>query len=232
MSWIEDAKRRAALKAVEQVKNGWIVGLGSGSTVTWAVKELARMRRDRKFELSIVPTSYQIEHLAASYGLPIISLNEVVSVDYAIDGADQVQEGTLNLVKGGGAAIMREKIVDTAARDLAIVVDESKLSKHLGGKQPIPVEVLPFAYRYVQAAIAKMGGRTKLRESAGKVGPVITDNGNFILNADFGKIRNVVPLERRLRTISGILETGFFIGLTKRVYVGLRRGGVKILKPR
>ncbi|HKM51216.1 MAG TPA: ribose-5-phosphate isomerase A, partial [Candidatus Bathyarchaeia archaeon] len=124
------------------------------------------------------------------------------------------------------------KLVDTAALDLAVVVDESKVSKHLGGKQSIPLEVLPLAYKYVQSVVARMGGRAKLRESLGKAGPVITDNGNFILDADFGKIQNAVPLERRLKAIPGILETGLFLGLTKQVYVGLRTGKVKVLKTR
>ena len=232
LSWVEEAKRRAVLKAIEPIKNGWIIGLGSGSTVTYAVKELARLRRDRRFQLSIVPTSYQMEHLCISNGLTVTSLSEVVNVDYAIDGADQVQEGSLSLVKGGGAALLREKLVDTASRQLAIVVDETKLSKHLGGKQPIPLEVLPLGYKYVQSAVAKMGGRAKLRESLGKAGPVITDNGNFILDADFGKVQNPNQLDRQLKAIPGLLETGFFTKLKKRVYVGLRSGGVKILTNR
>lgn len=232
LSWIEDAKRNAVLSAIRPIKNGWIIGLGSGSTVKYAVKELARLHRDRKFQFTIAPTSYQMEHMSASNGLTTISFSEVASVDYAIDGADQVQEGTLNLVKGGGGALLREKLIDTAARDLAIVIDQSKLSKHLGGKQPIPLEVLPLAYKYVQSVVAKIGGRAKVRESLGKIGPVITDNGNFILDADFGKIQNAVTVERRLKMIPGVLETGLFVGLRKKVYVGLRDGGVKILKTR
>ena len=230
LSWIEDAKRNAVLKAIQPIRNGWIIGLGSGSTVGYAVKELARLRRDRRFQISVVPTSYQIEHLSTSNGLTTISLSEVACVDYAIDGADQVEEDTLNLVKGGGGALLREKLVDSASRELAIVVDESKLSKHLGGKQHIPLEVLPLAHKYVQSVVAKMGGRARLRESLGKAGPVITDNGNFILDADFGKIQNPAQLERRLQAVPGLLETGLFTGLRKRVYVGLRAGGVKILK--
>lgn len=232
LSWIEEAKRNAVLSSIQRIKNGWIVGLGSGSTVAYAVRELARLRRDNKLQFTIAPTSYQMEHLSASYGLTTISFSEVASVDYAIDGADQVQEGTLNLVKGGGGALLREKLIDTAARELAIVIDETKLSKHLGGKQPIPLEVMPLAYKYVHSVIANMGGRAKLREGLGKTGPVITDNGNFILDADLGKIRNAAPVEHRLKMIPGVMETGLFVGLKKEVYVGLRRGGVRILKSR
>ena len=232
MSWIEDAKRHAVLKALEPVKSGCVIGLGSGSTMTHVVRELARLQRSREMEFSVVPTSYQIEYLAASHGLRITSLTDVASVDYAVDGADQVRKGSLDLVKGGGGALLREKIVDSSARTLVIVVDESKLVDCLGGKQSIPLEVHPYAYRYIQSELAKIGGRGKLRESAGKVGPVITDNGNLLVDADFGDVKNPANLEKRLRRIPGILENGLFIGLTDRVYVGQRNGEVKILKSR
>ena len=231
LSWIEDAKRKAVLKALDPIKNGWIIAIGSGSTMALAVAELARRTKARRLEVSIVPTSHQIENLATSHGLRVISLNEAVTIDYALDGADQVQESTLDMIKGGGGAMLREKVVDSAARTLAIAVDERKLVKHLGVKQPVPVEVLPIAYRSVQAQIAKMGGRSKLREGLRKVGPVVTDNGNFILDADFGKITKPPVLERRLRLIPGLLETGLFLGMADGVYVG-RRGEVQFLEPR
>jgi ribose 5-phosphate isomerase A len=229
MAWIEDAKRKAVLKAIEPIKSGWIIGLGSGSTTAYVAPELARLARLGRLEISVVPTSHQIEQVAVSYGLRILSMNEAYTLDYAIDGADQVEQGTLNLIKGGGGALLREKIVDSAARKLAIVLDETKLSKHLGGKQTVPLEVLPFAYKYVQAQVARMGGRAKLRESAGKVGPVVTDNGNFILDADFGFIEKPESLERRLRTVPGLLETGFFLSMADCAYVGLKTGEVKLL---
>ena len=232
LSWIEEAKRKAVLKALEPVKNGWIIGIGSGSTTAYAVSELGRITKTGKLQVSIVPTSHQIENLAIAHGLEILSLNEASTVDYAIDGADQVEQVSLNLIKGGGASMLREKIVDSAARRLAIVVDETKLSRHLGGRQPVPLEVSPFAYRYVQSRIVRMGGRAKLREGAGKVGPVVTDNGNFVLDADFGKIDEPTALERRLRSIPGILETGLFIKMADAVYVGLSNGEVKLLEAR
>lgn len=230
MSWVEDAKRNAVLKAVDQVKSGWVIGLGSGSTVAYAVKELARLHRDRKLDFSIVPTSYQTEYSAVAHGLRTVSLNDVAIVDYAIDGADQIQKGYLNLIKGGGGALMREKIVDSAARYLVVVADQSKLSDHLGGSHPIPVEVLPFAYRYVQSRIARIGGKGKLRENTGKVGPVITDNGNFLIDADFGRVQNPSRLERSLKAIPGVLETGLFLKLTRRAYIGMKNGKVIELK--
>lgn len=230
MSWIEGAKSKAILKALSPIKSGWVVGVGSGSTMAYAVVELGRATKARKLQISIVPTSHQIENLAISHGLSVRSLNEAVVIDYAIDGADQVQFPSLNLIKGGGAAMLREKIVDSAARRLAIVVDETKLSKHLGGRQPVPLEVLPMAHRSVQIRVTKMGGRAKLRKSAGKVGPVITDNGNFILDADFGRIENAALLERRLKAIPGMIETGLFLNMADVVYVGRQNGKVDLLQ--
>ena len=199
--------------------------------MAYAVRELARLQRDRKMEFSVVPTSYQMEYLAASHGLRITSLNEVARVDYAIDGADQVRNGSLDLVKGGGGALLREKIVDSSARSFVVVIDQLKLVDYLGVKQAVPLEISPFAYRFVRSEIAKMGGKGKLRESTGKVGPVITDNGNFLVDADFGRIENPSQLERRLKAIPGVLETGLFLGLTDRAFIGQRNGKVKIAKP-
>lgn len=229
LSWIEEAKRKAVLKALAPLKNGWTVGIGSGSTTAYAVAELGRMTKARKLEVSIVPTSHQIENLAIAHGLKILSMNEAFTIDYSIDGADQVEQASLNLIKGGGGAMLREKVVDSAARKLAIVIDETKLARQLGGKQSVPLETLPVAYRSVQAQITRIGGRAKLREGSGKVGPVITDNGDFILDADFGKIDRPAALERRLKLIPGILETGLFIKMADVAYVGLRDGEVKQL---
>jgi ribose 5-phosphate isomerase A len=230
LSWVEGAKRKAVLKALEPIKNGWIVGVGSGSTTAYAISELGRITKTKKLELSIVPTSHQIENLAVDHGLRILSMNEACTIDYAIDGADQVERASLNLIKGGGAAMLREKIVDSAARTLAIVVDETKLSNHLGGKQPVPLEVLPSAHRQVQTRIVRMGGRAHLREGTGKVGPVVTDDGNFVLDADFGTIDRPTALERRLKSIPGLIETGLFIKMADIVHVGLSSGEVKSLR--
>ena len=232
MSWIEDAKRNAVLKAIEPVKNGWVIGLGSGSTLAYAVRELARLQRDRKMEFSVVPTSYQLEYLATSHGLRVTSLNEVARVDYAIDGADQVRDGSLDLVKGGGGALLREKIVDSSARSFVVVVDQLKVVEYLGGKQLIPLEILPFAYRYVRSEVAKMGGKLKVRESSGKMGPVITDNGNFLVDVDFGRVESPSRLERGLKAIPGVLETGLFVRMVDRVFVGQRNGKVRVMNPR
>jgi len=227
LSRIEDARRKAVLKALEPVRNGWVIGLGSGSTMAMAVAELARIVRGRRLEVSVVPTSHQIESLAIAHGLRVQSMNDAFTIDYAIDGADQVEEKSLNAIKGGGAALLREKVVDSAARKLALVVDETKVSRHLGGRQPVPLEVLPSAWRYVQTRIAKMGGRAKIREGTGKVGPIVTDNGNLILDADFGQIEKPNLLERKLHEIPGLLETGLFLGMADVAYVGHSTGEVR-----
>jgi len=229
LSWVEGAKRKAVLKALQPIKNGWTIGLGSGSTMAYAVAELARLSKARKLEVSVVPTSHQIENLAISHGLRILSMNGAFTIDYTIDGADQVQLPSLNLIKGGGGALLREKIVDSAARKLAVVVDETKLSKHLGGKQQVPLEVLPFAHKSIQIQVTRMGGRAKLREGAGKIGPVVTDNGNFLLDADFGRIENPARLQRRLKAIPGLIETGLFLNMADVVYVGRQTGEVELL---
>ena len=226
---MENAKRKAVFKAIQNIRSGWIIGLGSGSTTAYAVAEITRLVKVMRFELSVVPTSHQIENLAIAHGLRIRTLNEVHSVDYAIDGADQVEVDSLNVVKGGGGAMLREKIVDSAASKLVIVVDERKLTQHLGEGQSIPLEVLPFAYKSVQVKITNMGGRARLRESTEKAGPVVTDNGNFILDADFGRIDRPVQLDRRLKMLPGLLETGLFLKMTDYVYVGRKDGKVDVL---
>jgi ribose 5-phosphate isomerase A len=226
---IEDAKRKAVLKALQPIKNGWVIGLGSGTTMAIAVAELSRFAKGRRLELSVVPTSHQVENLAVLHGLRTHTMNEAPTVDYAIDGADQVEVPSLNLIKGGGAAMLREKIVDSAAHKVAIVIDETKLTKHLGQKQPVPLEVSPFAQRFVQTEVTKLGGRARLREGTGKVGPVVTDNGNLILDADFGKLENPGQLDRRLKMIPGLVETGLFLKIADCVYVGRSDGRVELL---
>jgi ribose 5-phosphate isomerase A len=227
---IEDAKRKAILKALQPIRNGWVIGLGSGTTMALAVAELSRFAKGRRLEVSVVPTSHQVENLAILHGLRIHNMNEVPSIDYAIDGADQVEIPSLNLIKGGGAAMLREKIVDSAARKIAIIVIETKLTKHLGERQPVPLEVSPLAHRFVQTEVTKLGGRARLREGTGKVGPVVTDNGNLILDADFGRIEKPSQLERRLKMVPGLIETGLFLQIADCVYVGRRDGQVELLE--
>jgi ribose 5-phosphate isomerase A len=217
---VEELKRKAALEAVKHVKDGFVVGLGSGSTTAYAVEALGeRIKRERISVLG-VPTSYQAFLLAVKHGIAVTTLEEHGAIDVTIDGADQI-DPKLNLIKGMGAALAREKIVASASKQNIIIADESKKVKAIGENgQAVPVEVLPFAIAVVKRRIEAVGGNPVLREGKGKVGPVITDNGNVILDASFGVIGNAAELELKLKMIPGVVETGLFIGLANTAYIG------------
>ena len=229
MSWVEIAKRAAVAKALEEVQDVHVVGIGSGSTLELLVPELAKLAEKKGLELKLVPTSRQIETALVRAGLTVVSPNDVSQIDLALDGADQVESQTLHLIKGGGAALTREKIVDSEAKRLIVVVDERKLAPRLGGGQVVPVEVIPFAYKLVMRRLAKLDGKPELRRGGGS-DPIVTDNGNFVIDVDFGLIKDAHVLDDKLKSIPGLIETGLFLDLTDRVYVGLSDGGVKILE--
>jgi ribose 5-phosphate isomerase A len=218
-SWIEKAKKRAALEAVKHVKGGYIIGLGSGSTAAYAIEEIGRIARKRNWRIIGVPTSYQAMQSATKCGIRLTTLSEHPEVDLTIDGADQIDK-ELNLIKGMGGALTREKIVASASKQVVIVADERKLVEKLGMKHSVPVEVLPFAVSTVMLAIREMKGKPCLRETSGKVGPLVTDNGNFILDVDFGTIDAPRKLDSQLRFVPGLVETGIFAGMTDIVYLG------------
>lgn len=218
MAWREDAKRRAALEAVKHVKDGFTVGLGSGSTAAFAIREIGRRIREENIKVLGVSTSYQSYILAVECGIPLTNLGEHPQIDLDIDGADQIDRD-LNLIKGGGGALLREKVVASAAKEVIIVADETKLSERLGENRTIPLEVLPFAVPVVMLKIKGIGGNPRLREK-NTGGPYITDNGNFILDVDFGPIDNPEELDRKLKSIPGIVETGLFIGMANIAYIG------------
>ena len=230
LSWVPAAKKAAIAKALEEVREDVrIVGIGSGTTLELLVPELANLVKAKDLELKLIPTSQQIEKAIAKTGLTIVSPNDVSQIDLVLDGADQVETQTLDLIKGGGAALTREKIVDCAARKLIIVVDERKIARRLGSGQAVPVEVIPFAHRLVMGRLAELGGKPELRRSK-RSSPVITDNGNFVIDVNFGPIKDAHALDYRLKSIPGLVETGLFLDLTDRVYIGLRDGRVKVLE--
>ena len=230
MSWVEEAKRRAALEAVKEVRSGFVVGLGSGSTAAYAIQALGEALRSGVLQdVMGVPTSYQAASVALEAGLPLTTLDENPRLDVAIDGADQV-DASLNLIKGGGGALTREKVVASAADRYVVVVDEGKLAEVLGVGQVVPVEVLPFASAFVLRRVGERARSVHLRVGSGKVGPVVTDNGNFLLDADFGPIEEAEELEAWLRSIPGVVETGLFLGLADIVYVGTRKGVRRLVK--
>jgi len=218
--WVEKAKKNAALEAVKNVKANFVIGLGSGSTVAYAIEEIGNRIKSEGLHVSGVPTSYQAFISAVKRKIPITTLEEHPVLDLTIDGADQIDK-ELNLIKGMGGALTREKIVANASRKLIIIVDERKKVKVLGeNRHPVPIEVIPFAAKPVTHKIKEMGGTPDLRESRGKVGPVITDNGNVIIDADFGLVLKPAELEFKLKSIPGIVETGLFIKMADVVYIG------------
>jgi ribose 5-phosphate isomerase A len=228
IEWIEKEKKNAALEAVKHVKNGFIVGLGSGSTAGYAIEEIgSRIKREELHVLG-VPTSYQALLLAVKYKIQITTLEEHPSLDLTIDGADQIDE-ELNLIKGMGGALAREKIVASASKKLVIVADENKKVKILGeNDHPVPIEVLPLATPIVMHKIKEIGGKPMLREGTKKVGPVITDNGNVVIDANFGLIPKPAELERRLKGLPGVVETGLFVRMANVLYLGKRSGVEKL----
>jgi ribose 5-phosphate isomerase A len=228
---VERAKKAAALEAVKHVKDGFVVGLGSGSTAAYAIEDIGKEIIRKKLHVLGVPTSYQAFIVAVKHGIPITTLEEHPVVDVTIDGADQVDE-ELNLIKGMGGALTREKIVASASKRNIIVADASKKVRVLGENgQPVPIEVLPVAVPFVMRRLKEIGGTSILREGIGKVGPVITDNGNVLLDADFGLIRKPADLARDIKAVSGVVETGLFVGMANIVYFG-KSSGVERLEKR
>jgi ribose 5-phosphate isomerase A len=213
-------KQEVGRAAANRVKSGSIVGLGTGSTTAFAIQFLGdRLKSGELTDIKGIPTSFQASVLAKQYGIPLTTLDEIDHIDIAIDGADEV-DPQKNLIKGGGAAHTREKIVDSLAEQFIVVVDSSKLVDRLGSTFPLPVEVLPMAVAPVMQAIEKLGGKPELRMGVKKDGPVITDQGNMVLDVTFGAIDNPAELERTLNNIPGVLENGLFVGVADIVLVG------------
>ncbi len=222
----EAAKRAAAAEAVKHVEEGFVVGLGSGSTAAYAIEGIGRRIREEGIRVLGIPTSYQAYLLALKHGIPLTTLDQNVNVNLTIDGADQADRN-LNLIKGYGGALLREKVVASASKEVVIVIDETKIADKLGVGRLVPIEVLPFAFSYVLKRVKELGGRPKVREGKGKVGPMISDNGNFLVDVDFGAIDRPDELDTRLRAIPGVVETGLFINLAHVAYVGKFDGSVE-----
>jgi len=221
------AKRAAGEAAADLVKSGMAVGLGTGSTVAWTIKRLGERIRDEGLDFLGVPTSFQAENLAIECGINLTTLNSHPILDLAIDGADQVDE-RFYVIKGGGAAHTREKVVACSARRFVIVADESKYAKKLDW--PVPVEVLPFALRLAERRLRDLGGEPVLRLGKMKDGPVITDNGNFVLDVNYGVIEDPEGLAARMSMIPGVVEHGIFDNLDE-LYLA-RVGGVEVVRRR
>jgi len=214
-------KHIVANAAVKEVENEMILGLGSGSTAALMIRSLADEIRSGKLKnITGVATSFQSEVLAMELNIPLIDLASVSQIDLAIDGADEVDPG-FQLIKGGGACHVREKLVASKSNKLLIVVDETKLVQSLNKSFPLPVEVLPSAWKQVKEIISEMDGHSSLRMATKKAGPVVTDQGNLILDVLFNDgIKNPKEMEMKINNIPGVLENGLFIDLADKVLVG------------
>jgi len=214
-------KKIVAEAAIKEVKSDMILGLGSGSTAALMIKSLADEIHSGKLKnIRGVATSFQSEVLALELDIPLIDLASVSQIDLAIDGADEVDPG-FQLIKGGGGCHVREKLVASKANQLLIVVDDTKLVQNLNQSFPLPVEVLPNAWKQVQELILEMNGNSTLRMATKKAGPVVTDQGNLILDVLFDSgIKNPKDIEKSINNIPGVLENGLFVDLTDKVLVG------------
>lgn len=231
MGPLESAKKIAAHKAVnEYVQNNTVIGIGSGSTVIYAIQRLAERVKEEGLNVVCVPTSFQARQLILDNHLTLGDLETHPKLDCAIDGADEV-DAELNLIKGGGGCLLQEKIVASCAQQFVVIADYTKNSQKLGEqyKKGIPIEVIPMAYVPIQDRIERTyGGSVKIRMALAKVGPVITDNGNFLLDWHFPQdITNWVKINQEISLIPGVIETGLFINMAEKAFFGMLDGSVK-----
>ena len=228
-STLSEFKQAAAESAVAQVIDGMIVGLGTGSTAALAVSALGK-RVQQGLRVVGIPTSEKTAEQARSLGIPLSTLAEHSEIDLTIDGADEVELGTLNLIKGHGGALLREKIVASASARLIIIVDETKLVERLGAQCAVPAEVVPFGWQATAKKLAQLGTNPSLRKRAPSGEPFVTDGGHYILDCAFGAVPSPADLDRRLDSVVGVVEHGLFIGMTSQVIVGGAHG-VSTLQP-
>lgn len=222
-----DALQSMALKAVKHVKDNVTIGLGSGSTVSVFVKTLAKYVKDNKLDIRVIPTSLQIKLEAETLGLKIADETLIPSTDIVFDGADQI-DAKFNMIKGGGGALLREKVLIYASKQTVILADESKYVDVLN--RAVPIEVLPYARTYVVNRLKRMGAEPNIR-SLDKGYPFITENGNLILDTSFGKINDVAKMELELKSIAGVMEVGLFSRHASMYYKAKKNGTVEVLTP-
>ena len=225
---IEIGKKNAANKAVEEnIKEGMILGIGSGSTVVYAVKKIAEINHSNNLNLKCIPTSFQSRQLIVENGLTLVSLDQYPEIDLDIDGADEIDK-SLNLIKGGGGCLVQEKIIASASKKLVIIADYTKKSEYLGEhwKKGVPIEIIPLAHVPIMKRLEKLGGTPVLRMAQAKAGPVVSDNGNFIIDANFGIIKNPLDLNLKLLQIPGVVDSGLFLEMAQAAYIGQKDGTV------
>ncbi|KAG0367137.1 ribose-5-phosphate isomerase rki1 [Gamsiella multidivaricata] len=231
-SLIEQAKQKAAYQAVDEhiLPSHKVIGVGSGSTVVHVVARLLQRDPALNEKTVFIPTSFQSRGLLLDGGLNVGDIDQYPNVDVAIDGADEV-DSQLNAIKGGGGAHLQEKVVAEAAKKFIIVADYRKDSKILGEQwsQGVPIEVVPFAWKAVMKKLQKLGSNdAKLRMAVAKAGPVVTDNGNFLIDAPFGLIKEPAQLLKDIKLITGVVEVGLFCNMAEVAYFGCQDGSVAI----
>lgn len=222
------AKKAVGIHAAQLVDNGMRVGLGTGSTTAFAIQELGRRVKEEGLKIVGTPTSFAAERLGREMGIPIVSLDVVDRLDIALDGADEV-DGALNLIKGRGAAHTREKVVAALADMFVALVDASKLVDQLGTRKPVPVEVLPMAVTPVMRSLEALGAVPAIRMGKHKDGPVVTDQGFWVVDAQFAGIEAPAALDTAIKGLTGVLDHGLFINMTARVLVAEADGSVRTL---
>jgi ribose 5-phosphate isomerase A len=223
-----ECKKAAAEAAADLVEQGMVLGLGTGSTAAYFLSALGRKVTENGLRITGLPTSEHTATQARSLGIPLTSFAEHVQLDLTVDGADEVELGTLSLIKGRGGALLREKIVAAASKRLVIIADESKLVQRLGSLVAVPVEIVQFGWQATAQRLAKIGGNPSLRLGADEK-PFLTDGGNYIMDCAFGPIANSKEVAHHLDHIIGAIEHGLFLGFAKEVIVG-GRDGVRVLK--
>jgi ribose 5-phosphate isomerase A len=222
-------KRAAAEEAVKLVEDGMIVGLGTGSTAAFFVILLARRISKEHLRVAGVPSSRQTAAQARKLKIPLATFAEHAQIDLTVDGADEVELGTLYLIKGHGGALVREKIVAAASTRVVIVADESKLVNRLGSLVSVPVEVVKFGWQATERKLSRLGGNPSMRLGAHRK-PFVTDGGNYIIDCAFGPMENPKEVAHHLDHVIGAVGHGLFLGFTREVFIG-GRAGVKLLKP-
>jgi ribose 5-phosphate isomerase A len=222
-----DEKQIAAESAVALVKNGMVIGLGSGSTAEIAIRILGE-RVKKGMEVVGVPTSRKSEEIARALGVRLATLEDYPELDLTIDGADEVELGSLDLIKGRGGALLREKIVASSSRQLIIVVDESKIVTRLGSHGEVPVEIVSFGWQSTARRLEKLGWKPVLRSEAGGV-PIVTDGGHYILDCSFESGILLQSKAAQLHDTVGVVEHGMFLGMATQVHVG-SANGVRVLR--
>ena len=214
-----NAKQAAAHKAVQYIKDGMIVGLGTGSTAYWAIQYLGEKVK-QGMRITAIATSDETGRLALQCGIKVSEMDAVDYIDIDIDGADEIDR-RLNLIKGGGGALLREKIVAAGSKTFIVIADGSKMVEMLG-QFPLPVEIIPFGWQHTARHLALLGCQTTLRQKEAK--PFITDNGNYILDCQFGPIPDPAVLQQQINNTPGVVENGLFVKMATRIVIGYDDG--------